>query len=671
MAVLPSPISNHKFFAADGVTPAAGYEVHTYSAGTTTPLATYSDAAGVSANTNPIILNASGEASIYVTDGLAYDLVLKEPGGAVAVGPVQRVVTNPATAFNDPLAAGAVYLKTLSDLKQGEPVSVFRAISPANYTNIRNGAYTSDLSSAFNSLLSEMSSVGYGHLIVPAGTYYAKEILVPSGTKITGEFKKSVIKAPSGLGITEAIMRNSNQSVGNNDITISDIAFDGNNAGASTTVLRPRNTELVSFGKVTVLRVSDVIVRNVQYIGLAIGGCNDVVLDRVIGHDCGWDSTGPMGSSAEGGAAVWVGPSGGVQSKEVVASNCTLRNNRWAGMYMSANSAIVDGCRFYDNKEAQIFGGRLLPTVDGGNVVISNNRMRGVTKAHISSSSIEVGYWNAVISGNIIEDCQHNCISLTDTQNIRVIGNVLMDFGKELAANGCGVTVFSLATAGNQAKNIRISENRIIDRQGTPTGYAGISIVGAGAASENVHIENNDCSGWTQRSAKMVDIASAQFGTGTFSRNNIGAGDEGKAATIYLQTTNQSVPNATATAISFNTAHVNVETAWVIGSPTRITVPKGWKRVRIHGQVTFAANATGVRRLQVYKNGSAGGYIGGSAMTSPGTAAYSCPLQVSTGVVDVIGGTDYFEIYALHESGGSLDAVAGLANTWFSIEEVE
>jgi hypothetical protein len=51
--------------------------VFTYEQGTTTPLATYSDPAGGSANTNPVILDAYGRASIYIQD-LAYTFLVKD-----------------------------------------------------------------------------------------------------------------------------------------------------------------------------------------------------------------------------------------------------------------------------------------------------------------------------------------------------------------------------------------------------------------------------------------------------------------------------------------------------------------------------------------------------------------------------------------------------------------
>ena len=64
MAVLtPSP--KMQFESAAGV-PLSGGKVYTYTAGTTTPLATYTDYTGATPNSNPIILNSRGEASIWL-----------------------------------------------------------------------------------------------------------------------------------------------------------------------------------------------------------------------------------------------------------------------------------------------------------------------------------------------------------------------------------------------------------------------------------------------------------------------------------------------------------------------------------------------------------------------------------------------------------------------------
>jgi hypothetical protein len=68
MAVL-TPAPKMQFFDING-DPLVGGKVYTYEAGTTTPLTTYTDNTGNSVNPNPVILNARGEASIWLGAGI-------------------------------------------------------------------------------------------------------------------------------------------------------------------------------------------------------------------------------------------------------------------------------------------------------------------------------------------------------------------------------------------------------------------------------------------------------------------------------------------------------------------------------------------------------------------------------------------------------------------------
>lgn len=54
-----------QFESAAGV-PLSGGKLYTYTAGTTTPLATYTDASGATPNSNPVILDSRGEAAIWL-----------------------------------------------------------------------------------------------------------------------------------------------------------------------------------------------------------------------------------------------------------------------------------------------------------------------------------------------------------------------------------------------------------------------------------------------------------------------------------------------------------------------------------------------------------------------------------------------------------------------------
>ena len=83
MSVNLSPIGNgFQFFTSTGL-PLAGGQIYTYQAGSSTPLATYSDNGGVYANTNPIVLGSDGrpQTEIWLTYGFNYKFVLQDAVG--------------------------------------------------------------------------------------------------------------------------------------------------------------------------------------------------------------------------------------------------------------------------------------------------------------------------------------------------------------------------------------------------------------------------------------------------------------------------------------------------------------------------------------------------------------------------------------------------------------
>jgi hypothetical protein len=61
--------------------PCAGCTFQSYAAGTTTPLATYTDSSGTSTNTNPIVLDAAGGANVWLSNS-SYKFILKTGAGA-------------------------------------------------------------------------------------------------------------------------------------------------------------------------------------------------------------------------------------------------------------------------------------------------------------------------------------------------------------------------------------------------------------------------------------------------------------------------------------------------------------------------------------------------------------------------------------------------------------
>ena len=83
MAVNLSPVGGAaaQFFDNSGNVLTGG-KLYTYSAGTTTPAVTYTTNSGITANSNPIVLDAAGRVAnsgeIWLTDGISYKFVLKD-----------------------------------------------------------------------------------------------------------------------------------------------------------------------------------------------------------------------------------------------------------------------------------------------------------------------------------------------------------------------------------------------------------------------------------------------------------------------------------------------------------------------------------------------------------------------------------------------------------------
>jgi hypothetical protein len=109
MAVKLSPLAGAgwQFFDNLGI-PLAGGLLYTYTAGTTTPQATYTSSAGTIASANPIVLDSAGRTAneVWLTVGVAYKFVLQTPA-AVTIGTYDNV-----SGIND--STGATTLGTIT-----------------------------------------------------------------------------------------------------------------------------------------------------------------------------------------------------------------------------------------------------------------------------------------------------------------------------------------------------------------------------------------------------------------------------------------------------------------------------------------------------------------------------------------------------------------------------
>ena len=113
MAVNLSPIGNaQQFFDNTGV-PLNGGFLYTYQAGSSTPLATYTDINGTVANANPIVLDASGRLAneVWLTYGFNYKFVLQNSASST-IGTYDNIygIVGVQTAVGTTIPLGVITL---------------------------------------------------------------------------------------------------------------------------------------------------------------------------------------------------------------------------------------------------------------------------------------------------------------------------------------------------------------------------------------------------------------------------------------------------------------------------------------------------------------------------------------------------------------------------------
>lgn len=136
MAVFLSPVGGvaAQFFDNNGA-PLTGGKLYTYAAGTTTPVATYTNSTGATAHTNPIILDSAGRVpsgEIWLTANTAYKFIIRTSAD-VLIG-----------TYDNIFGAGADTLVIVNATGNGSQTTFALGATPANEnsTNVFiNGVY--------------------------------------------------------------------------------------------------------------------------------------------------------------------------------------------------------------------------------------------------------------------------------------------------------------------------------------------------------------------------------------------------------------------------------------------------------------------------------------------------------------------------------------------------
>jgi len=215
-----------QLFSNNGV-PLAGGLIYSYAAGTTTPAATYTTAAGSIANSNPIVLDAFGRTAneIWLTAGSTYKFILRDSSGNL-IGTYDDI--SGINDFTNGAAGILADLASTTDNAKGDALIGFRQSNSSgflagavgktvnakfqDYINVKDfgavGDGTTNDAAAFAAALTAVATTGQS-IYVPAGTYKINSVLSTTGhLNMFGDGEKSVLdfsgvtSGSSGITVT-------------------------------------------------------------------------------------------------------------------------------------------------------------------------------------------------------------------------------------------------------------------------------------------------------------------------------------------------------------------------------------------------------------------------------------------------------------------------------------
>lgn len=661
-----SPQPKLQFFTANGE-PLSGGKLYTYAAGTTTPLATFTDEGGLTPNANPVILNSRGEASVWLgnasykfklTDSTDVEIwTVDNLDGAEAVSAAALAAATGASLVGYlPAGGGAIATTVQAKLRQ--------FVTPFDFGAVGNGI-ADDRAAVKAALESGHPVDGCGYSYGINGTCAPTSIVgFQNATLIQiGDRTASNAQTLDIVGLSDFFLENLNINMGSGITTL--FEDDGNNGvyvrGANTSTF----AENFRISKVTVTGNgcgTGIHVRNARQ--FSVDGCT--VHDRISGS-----APDPTNDSQNG-----------IQLNncaDFTLSSCSVYNlktrlsgsptNKWTRGFLFAEcrDGSVVGCVADTTDQCFDFSGAyvaLTNFIGNRNLTVSgcsanNGGTYGFKFANVTRDSLVTGcIANNIATIGFIFSPSSVALPLGlekyNTQNIDVVGcKVVNVLGNGWSGtNAQGFRLASNGTYPSYPRAIRFKSCHVADTQDVPT-------TAAAFASDADVVENPD-PGYDKNIANTMSDCTADSSVTEFAANpdrlgpNIGQ-ITGSGA--------QSIPDSAWTEINWNVdlidpcgLHdtVSNNNAFWVKTP-------GWYNLRASGN--FAADATGSRLARFLKNGSV---VDRSLSALPGNSSINTIVQPSILVYAESGDSLRLEVF--QTSGSPLNFNTN--DSYFSIELV-
>jgi parallel beta-helix repeat protein len=555
-------------FSDNNGVPLSGGLLYTYAAGTTTPQTTYTSISGVTANTNPVVLDAAGRvpSEIWLTDAVSYKFVLKT-SASVTIGTYDNVTGNSSgiyAAFAAPTGSslvgfiqsgtGAVATTVQAKLRESVSVKDFGA----------TGNGTTDDRAAIQAALNASLSV---YFPTPSVSYYISDSVTPQGNALVyGDGLSTHIQVPDGT--VNCFYVNGTSGVIVRDLKISTKSQTSSMAYKSGVLINNSTNCLVEnvfmfnmgYWGVCLYDSSNCIVRNCRFAtwfgtsqdsaGIAVyNNSNNNLID---GNYCL--------ASSDHGIFVQDPYSGATPTGNSIVNN-HVANAKADGIIVYVTTAydtqtLISGNRIYDILGTALAGlsGHGIYIQSSGGAIVANNTL---TNCCINTTNFETqvvaaigvatgntttyptGTINEVIVSNNHITAQRGPGIAVQTCGVpvQVDGNIILSTGTTAVR---GEAVYCLNADGVQIKNntikhvntnysaigvgasaltlngISVVGNRI---RGTTFGI-GFDVVGGGAFT-NAVITGNIVSGLTSLGLNVANISGAQISNNNLSSTGV------------------------------------------------------------------------------------------------------------------------------------------------------